>query len=534
MPRRVVTPENLSPDFLIDLEKEAGPVGLNLSPDHFERDVLTGVISVKGYVDPGDTVSGGTAIADEGVLVVEAPSAINFTGTGVTATDVEGVATVAIPGTAVSDEGVVVAAAPTGINFTGQGVTVAANIDGSVTVDVTGVEGGHTVTDEGVHVLMSTDLIPVPLPPLNMDFVGFTLVDNLDQTITISYEKIGTGPIVMARRPIIQRIVSTGVTAVTEGFAVHMDSAVDLSVTVPANAAELIPIGAEYEIVRLGTGAVTVQGAAGVTINGVVAGANEITIQYGSAVLRKIAADVWLLMGAIESAEPIPEVELPVYLWADVFTDHSATLVYSDNDPGADWTGWGESSASPAEVPLEWFMQNVLANEAPNGAIIDLTSPTGQIHLQGRMQPPSSRAARNFTLDLSGNRIERAQGDDYWGQFFIWGEKVTDSALDSEGIIGADAALGTKVLTLRYPHIATDPLLTAAAPGSIIEIRTNTTRKGYHPDESRTTCFVESVNFAAKTITVVDPLEIAVPENNPVGSWETSDPRPSCCCEARC
>lgn len=45
-PRRVVTPENLSLDFLVDLDREDGPVGLNLDPTHFRRDPGTGAIGM--------------------------------------------------------------------------------------------------------------------------------------------------------------------------------------------------------------------------------------------------------------------------------------------------------------------------------------------------------------------------------------------------------------------------------------------------------------------------------------------------------
>ncbi len=226
--------------------------------------------------------------------------------------------------------------------------------------------------------------------------------------------------------------------------------------------------------------------------------------------------------GALVAAPVVPAI--PTYLWADVFADHRLTPAYADNAAGQDWTGWGDSASNPAEVPLEWFLQNVLPNEASDGAIVDLDSPNGAIHLKGRMQPPAGSRAKSITLDLSGNVIERGEGDDYWGQFFLWGEKVNDPAMTSEAVIGADSSAGDTVLYLKTPDPDTEALLTAAVPGSIIEIRTNTTRKSYHPDESRTTCFVASTDPVAKTITVQNPLEIDVPRDNPVGSWETSDP----------
>lgn len=36
--RQVITPENLSDDFTVDLDREDGPLGLNLHTDYFERD----------------------------------------------------------------------------------------------------------------------------------------------------------------------------------------------------------------------------------------------------------------------------------------------------------------------------------------------------------------------------------------------------------------------------------------------------------------------------------------------------------------
>jgi uncharacterized protein (TIGR02217 family) len=222
--------------------------------------------------------------------------------------------------------------------------------------------------------------------------------------------------------------------------------------------------------------------------------------------------------------EPPVEPGLPAFLWADVFADHRLTPPFGDNAAGEDWTGWGDSSSQSAEVPLEWFLQNVLPNDAPTGAIVDLDSPNGELHLKGRMQPPPGSRANNITLDLSGNVIERGEGDDYWGQVFLWGEKVNDPAMTSEAVIGADSVAGEYVLYLKDPDPDTEALLSAAVPGSIIEIRTNTTRKSYHPEESRTTCFVASTDPVNKTITVQDPLEIDVPKDNPIGSWESSDP----------
>ena len=229
----------------------------------------------------------------------------------------------------------------------------------------------------------------------------------------------------------------------------------------------------------------------------------------------------------------VPEPPLdprPIYVWSDIFTDHSATPVFGDNDAGADWTGWGANYATlaerekPAHIPLEWFMQNVLANDAPTGAILDLTSPTGEIFYDGRMQPPGTSRARNITLDLTGNVIKRGGSGSDFGVMFIWGEPVNDPALASAATVGVDAAEGDFVIFLNDPDADTESLLGAAAAGAIIEIRTNTTRAGYHPEESRARLFVASVDATAKSITFVDPLPLDVPVSNPIGDFESSDP----------
>ena len=133
-------------------------------------------------------------------------------------------------------------------------------------------------------------------------------------------------------------------------------------------------------------------------------------------------ADVVVVVPPVVPPDPPVEPVLPTYLWADVFTDHTLTPIHGDNAAGADWTGWGDSAALPCEVPLEWFLNNVLPNEAPDGATVDLNSPNGTLHLTGRLQPPARSKARSITLDLTGNTIERSEGADYWGQFFVWGE----------------------------------------------------------------------------------------------------------------
>lgn len=62
MSRRVVTPENLSTDFLVDDEADT-PVSLNLDEALFSRDPTTGLIGFAGATDYLSFVSGEEALS---------------------------------------------------------------------------------------------------------------------------------------------------------------------------------------------------------------------------------------------------------------------------------------------------------------------------------------------------------------------------------------------------------------------------------------------------------------------------------------
>lgn len=232
-------------------------------------------------------------------------------------------------------------------------------------------------------------------------------------------------------------------------------------------------------------------------------------------------------LGSIASI-PLVELRLPraaalqppaarIFGWNDVFADHSGV------EGGADWTGWGVSPETPAEVPLEFFLRSVLPGLQPDGAVVRLESPTGVMHLRGRMQPPPRSVLTNWTLDLAETLIERGRGDFYWGQIHLWGE-VCEAAIGAATppSVGISAAIGDVQLTLKDDS-DTAAFLTVAGPGSIAIVRTNATAPGYHPAESREILYIESI--AGRTLTLSRPLTISVPVSNPLDyPGETSDP----------
>ena len=78
------------------------------------------------------------------------------------------------------------------------------------------------------------------------------------------------------------------------GKVVEMNSTASTTLTVPANATVGFPIGTSMFVCRIGSGAVTIAAASGVTINT----ANSLTMgaQYSTVWLRKRNTDQWILV----------------------------------------------------------------------------------------------------------------------------------------------------------------------------------------------------------------------------------------------
>ena len=68
------------------------------------------------------------------------------------------------------------------------------------------------------------------------------------------------------------------------------------TITIPTNSSAAFPTGTEIEILRYGSGSVTIAAASGVTLRCAEA-THTIAKQYGGVSLKKLAANEWLLMG---------------------------------------------------------------------------------------------------------------------------------------------------------------------------------------------------------------------------------------------
>jgi hypothetical protein len=334
----------------------------------------------------------------------------------------------------------------------------------------------------------------------------------------------GLGGSTGGTREIVEWSVARQFSLADASKALHMTGGTAAVFTIPPDTDVNAEVGTEVEVLQRGAGAVSVQAGAGVTINGVVDGSISIAGQFKSVVARKESANSWIVLGDTGG------FSLPVYRWDDIFTDHTGTTPAPDGEAGLDWTGFGSTDAQPFDQAFEWFMENVVGQEAPDGAIIDLTPTTGNspgtMYLKGRVQPPPASIAKNYVIDCTGNTVLRGYdgATNRYGQWFLWGLKSQDPAIESEAVVDVDAPSGQDYIILRDDADAT-AMLNAAVFGSIVEIRTDKTAPNFHPLSSRATMFVQSVDVAQRRMNFTQPLPIPVPRDNNVNSsFETSDP----------
>lgn len=83
------------------------------------------------------------------------------------------------------------------------------------------------------------------------------------------------------------------------GKAVEMDSTTAKTITIPPNSSVAFPVGTVIEVVRIGTGTVTLAAGSGVTLLSPL-GFLNIQDQYGTAGLRKRATNEWIITGSLE------------------------------------------------------------------------------------------------------------------------------------------------------------------------------------------------------------------------------------------
>jgi hypothetical protein len=76
---------------------------------------------------------------------------------------------------------------------------------------------------------------------------------------------------------------------------IEVNSSSAVTLTVPPNSTAAFPIGTSWDIVRMGSGAVTIAAGSGVTVNATPG--LKLRAQYSSGTLFKRGTDSWLLIG---------------------------------------------------------------------------------------------------------------------------------------------------------------------------------------------------------------------------------------------
>lgn len=136
-------------------------------------------------------------------------------------------------------------------------------------------------------------LIPVPVNGV-VAFVrqnnAGDVINELQHYYDSQWRKIGDATYVD------QKTASYILTLGDAGRTIIMNSTSGTVVTVPANSSVPYAIGQQIQVVRYGSGDVTISATAGVTINSKY-GNTKIAAQYSGAALTKVDTNTWLLIG---------------------------------------------------------------------------------------------------------------------------------------------------------------------------------------------------------------------------------------------
>jgi hypothetical protein len=105
-----------------------------------------------------------------------------------------------------------------------------------------------------------------------------------------------TGASTAQRRVIVRKTANYTLALGDEGKVLDIDSASNLTVTIPLNSSAAFPIGTQIDLLRSNTGGVTVAATSGVTLQSG-AGFTQIALRWSAATLLKRGTDEWVLIG---------------------------------------------------------------------------------------------------------------------------------------------------------------------------------------------------------------------------------------------
>ena len=280
---------------------------------------VTSAMISDGTIVDGD-INAAAAIAQSKIsgltsdLALKAPlasPALTGTPTAPTATagtNTTQVATTAFVGTAVAN---LVASAPSALDTLNELATALGN-DASFSTTVT--NSIATKAPIASPTFTGTATIPTltltnPLSAANggtglsslgtgvATFLGTPSSANLAAMIT---DEIGTGNIVLSEVATSPQVASYTLVSADRGKLVEMNVGTANTITVPLHSSVAFPKGTQIDILQVGAGKTTIQGAAGVTVNATPGLA--IRAQWGGATLIKRDDNLWVLIGDLTTA----------------------------------------------------------------------------------------------------------------------------------------------------------------------------------------------------------------------------------------
>lgn len=155
---------------------------------------------------------------------------------------------------------------------------------------------GNGITITGNTIAANTTVVA---PLANPTFTGTVTVSGSGIAFTDGTQtKQGVASITTIYGETNSNAITTNTTLTTLEYRdslIEVNSSSTVTLTVPTNSAAAFPIGTSFDIVRMGTGAVSIVGDSGVTVNAT-PGTN-LRARYSSATLFKRGTNSWLLIG---------------------------------------------------------------------------------------------------------------------------------------------------------------------------------------------------------------------------------------------
>jgi hypothetical protein len=152
----------------------------------------------------------------------------------------------------------------------------------------------HRYTVTGPPTLNGSTTYVVPVSTDSGSAAGTEPQNGAD--VLVSFQ-IQFGPI---RRTINTQAGTTYTPVLTdENRYISMTNAGASTLTLPSNATRAFAIGAEIEVVWWGTGQPTIVAGSGATVSSTVGSAPKLRVRYSWAILKKMAANDWLVVGDI-------------------------------------------------------------------------------------------------------------------------------------------------------------------------------------------------------------------------------------------